>query len=829
MYLSPTSAAAPKPTEVEDGEVDDSKISSIAATGSVVNQASTSGSTSETISSTPTVSSTTEPKKSEVLLRREQFQRDAAAKALPHPNVPTRPENSRNTTPNPLSHNLPSRPEAPFPSRQQLDRHRHGDRDRRDGRDPWLGDTSRTDRTGDRLREYPSNDRRGAESSSRDLGRLSDRNTGPDRERARLDPPRWTADSPREHQERTAQTSRLNENSGRLSRENVMPPARIPAASSDRGSSAAPERLSQINPERQELINPERAALISAGSASDIRSESPRRQRDDLRERPAPRPQSPKRHTSDRDFSDSRRDDRTHRAGPKDGHTSSRNQTGEPAAPPAGPRGDRPIDRASDRGDIGAFQPTPPQLRAIDPDHGRLNAGSRQQSDHTFGRLNSTTQDIPSGPRDRNPRGSRGPPRRDGRMSTDIPRPPTPEKQPPTGPSSGRHPRRTASGQLESISTTSTSLPATPAAPSPATSIHPDRLNYLGSQPVQSSPPPTQSTNPSPSSSIHPDRMKSFENDRTLKPSSTQTSASRSRPNVPSVVTGGPPSGPKASQASPITPGAHGLAAPTGPASTAERNNRNRRDRGGNQISSINTLLQQGGQQNSFDRGHRGRGGARGGGQSESHIPAQSTAAPPTLSGRPEARDLARDMVNPERVDLIVENAQSGEDRDRDRSSRRDRSGRHSRRSSRSPDRNRDPKRGLFEDDRASRSEHRDRRSDRGEGERHQGRSPHHESFQQGREMGGSSRETGRDRERDSSRRDVRDRDSGRDTHETGWPGERDRGLDRATAGRSRDIRGEMRGDERREGRGRDDNGRKRRSDEGIMDSRGHDKRPRRA
>jgi THO complex subunit 2 len=320
-----------------------------------------------------------------------------------------------------------------------------------------------------------------------------------------------------------------------------------------------------------------------------------------------------------------------------------------------------------------------------------------------------------------------------------------------------------------------------------------------------------------------------------VRPPPTQVNSGNPRPHIPSIITGGPPSGPKASQASPITSGANGLAAPTGPASVTERNIRGRRERGGNQISSINTLLQQGGQQNALDRGHRGRGVARAGGQPETPVSTPATLVPPPPPpppGRPEARDLGRDMVNSERVDLITGNAPANDDRDRERSSRRERSGRHSRRGSRSPDRTRDMKRGPPEEDRAPRSEHRDRRSDRGEGERerHQGRSPHRELIP-GRDMGGPPRESGRDRERDrdSGRRDGRERDGARDAHDAGWPGERgERGLERGSGGRNRDARGEFRGDERRDGRGRDDSGRKRRSEEGMMDSRGQDKRPRR-
>ncbi|TVY19663.1 THO complex subunit 2 [Lachnellula arida] len=802
----------PKPTEVEDGEVDDAKISGVVPTTSAVKPASNSRSTSEANSAAPVVPSGAEPKKSDVLLRREIIQRENAAKAL----ASTRPENTRNSTPSSLpdrgSHNLPSRPELPFPGRQQLDRHRHGDR--RDGRDRDARDP----------REYPPGDRRGGDPNPREFGRPSDRNVGPERERVRLDPPRWTPDSSRENLERAANNNRMNETSGRLSRENGMPPPRTAAVPSDRGTTTDPERLPQVNLERQELINPERAALISGSKSSDTRSVSPRRLREDPRDRLSARSQSPRRHTSDRDHLDSRRNDSSSRGGPADGYGPSHIRNEEPAPPPpAGPRSDRPPDRIGERGDRAPFQSTPPQTRLVDPDHGRLNTNSRQQADPNFGRLNATTQDIPSGPRDRNTPRNRNSSRRDARGPTEMPRPPTPEKQPPTGPSSGRHSRRTASGQFDTISIATSSVPTTPAAPSPSSSIHPDRLKHLGSQAAQPSAPAPHSANPSPTPAMYQERNRTFGNETPpVRPLPTQVNSGNSRPHMPSVITGGPPSGPKASQASPITPGGNGFAAPTGPASATERNVRGRRERGGNQISSINTLLQQGGQQNA--PGHRGRGVARASGQPEAPTsnpatPIAPPPPPPPPPGRPEARELGRDMVNSERVDLITGNAPVSDERRGNAAVAEN-----------DPDATAVavPERGPPEEERAPRSEHRDRRSDRGEGERerHPGRSPHRELIP-GRDMGGAVRDSGRDRERDrdSGRRDGRERDAAREAHEAGWSGERgDRVPERGSGGRNR----EARGDERRDGRGRDDPGRKRRSDEGMIDSRGHDKRPRR-
>jgi THO complex subunit 2 len=717
-----------------------------------------------------------------------------------------------------------------------LDRHpsRHGDR--RDGRDSRLTDVRGLDRLGDRPRDFSGSDRRAMDANPRDF-RLSDRPSGSDRDRDRDrvrpdPPPRWTADSARENLERSSNNARGAEN-GRLSRD--MPP---PRASSDRGPPINPDRQPLFNTERPELMNPERAALISEEKDT-TRSDSPRRGREETRERVLSRPQSPRRHVSEKDHLESRRDDRSIRNGASDAYNSSRSRADDLQPPPAGPRSDRPLDRTNERSssDRSAFQPTQNLPRSVDPEHGRLNATPRQQSDPNFGRLNPTpgpastaALDIPSGPRDRNMRTGR-PQRQDWRV--DGPRPPTPEKQPPTGPS-GRNPRRSASGQFDQSSASQGPVPSTPIAASPAPGIHPDRLKQLGSTVVPPPPPSTPATAAAPP--IHPDRLKAFGNESPVMPPPTaQQSNNRSRPPLPPVATGVPPSGPKGSQPSPGGLGANGLAAPTGPASATERAARG----GRRQLAGINTTLQQAGMQNAPDRSNmRGRGRMSSGMGPETPISGPPTpSVPPPPPGPPPpradaARDAARAIINHERADLITGTSAPSEERDRDRNGRRERSGR-SRRSSRSPGRERDPKRGPAEEDR-SRSDYRERREP--ERDRHAPRSPARDLIA-GRETGSgrdSGRERERERERDGSRRDGRERDATRDPHEAGWSGERgaergaERGSERGGSGRSRETRGDMRGEERRDSRGaREDGGRKRHSEEG-MDSRGREKRPRR-
>lgn len=827
--------STPKPSaaEVEDGEVDDTKNGSATIPPGPVVRESTPPIPA------PAAAVAIEPKTSDVLASRAQFLRERdeknASLAPTPPNVPGRPESSRNPSsllPERGNHSLPNRPDAPFPSRNLLDRvpsssSRHGDRrDPRDGRDSRMPDTLR-DRAGERSRDFGGSDRREAE-ALRDYGRSSDR--GLDRPRTRPDPPpRWTPDSARENQERVLNGNRNSDSSGRLSRETMLPP-RLASSSLDRGSAVNPERLPPVNPERQEILNPERAALIT-GSQTPPRGSSPRRHRDDHRDsrhprdRTSSRPQSPRRHGADMDQAESRRDERSSRLGTQDLH--GRLDNSQPP-PPVGPRSDRPQDRNNDRNstewprEVNAF-PTTPSTRSIDLDHGRLNTGPRSQIDPNFGRLNpAPATDIPLGPRDRNQRPNRASgssqQHHDSRLNEPT-RPPTPEKNMvPTGPSSDRQPRRSASGAFDQVPST----PTTPLSAVTAPPIHPDRLKHLGPAALPPPPPPTVSSTPS---GIHPSRMRSFDNDLNVNNPPSQNDR---RPPMPPILTAGPPSGPKGSLSSPISSGANGLTAPTGPASATERTRGGRR-----QLAGINTMLQQAGQQNGSERMNvRGRGRMSSQAQAETPLsqpptPIAPPPPPPPPGLPPGGAAPNRDLAIPERADLMISG--NGDDRERDRNSRNGRhSGRHSRKTSRSP--NRESKRGQPEDERGNR-EHRGSRHEHDRTE-NSGRGDHHgresrRDLMAPRDPGGSTRDTGRDRDRErDNRRDGRDREGGRgDIPDQGWQGS-DRGTrggDRG--GRSRDMRGDDRHDSRTP-RG-EDGGRKRRSDEGGMD-RGPDKRPRR-
>ncbi|KAI6714065.1 hypothetical protein JHW43_003382 [Diplocarpon mali] len=871
--------------DVEDGEVDDAKTSTrnvleIPKPSTIVDTARTSK------RSTPPALAM-DYKKSEILDRREQIklqqardQAKAHTSTPPHSSAPARPEPSRNLTPT----SLPSRPDAPFPSRDLLDRHpRHVDR--RDSRDPRLVDSrldrprpgerlperpgdrpleraldrpgdrmvDRTgDRMGDRLREFSGNDRRSSGPVAREFGGLP----GPDRERARLDPmPRWSAEQAREKLERSANAREAD--NGRLSRE--MPPPRLSGVGFDRGSHAVPDRM-PLNTERQEMINPDRAALISGDR--ETASSSPRRGREDLMDRTLLRPQSPRRHGADKERSDPRRDDWQPRIGSSDMYNSPRTRVEDAQPPPAGPRSDRPAER--ERGNLNErlnFQPMQqPLSRTVDLDHGRLNSMSRpQQSDPNFGRLTASTSDIPSGPRDRNSRGGwmgsgQSFSRHDGRPR-DMPRPLTPEKQPPPIGPSARFQRHSFSGQVDPIPAPGPPVSSnSPVAVSPVTVVHPDRLKHLGGSVTQQSihsPQMQQLQTPVqvPAVAIHPDRLRVFGNEDSLNSQpQSEIHSGHSRPTLPPVVTSGPPSGPKGAQSSPVHAGPNGFAAPTGPASATERAARG----GRRQLAGINTMLQQAGQQTTPDRMNvRGRGGRLSGmgpdtpisGPSTPFIPVPPPSGPPIRAE--STRDVGRDLVNPARADLITGPEALSKDHEQDRYARRERSNR-SHRESRSPGRERDTKRAAPEDEPFPRSDYRDR-SDRrvvereSEKERHQGISSPvaPRDLMAGREST-AGRDSGRDyervnRDRESGRRDGRERDPSRDQNASGWAVERgDRGNERSGSGRgSRDTRsGDMKSeDQRRESRGsRDENGggRKRRSDEGGSDPRGHEKRLRR-
>ncbi len=780
---------------------------------------------------------------------------------------------------------LPSRPDVPFPSHIPPDRHllsRQGDR--RDGHQSRIDRPS--DGIRDRAREPPNFERRAPELLSRDIGRPGDRSIATERDRDRHDSKRrgmepfrdirdgWDA---RDHRDRgPLDNLRSHDLDGRLSRNDDMQPPRSTTAESNGGAGTNPDPP----------INPARAAQIF-GAAEAPRTEPARATRDENRDRSSSRPHSPRRdrfHGLDRDHPDARRNDRPPNGRPLPYvQDYARGRHDEPQQSMIGSRGDWAGDRGSfERSrDSSAFQPTPPPIRSLDPDHGRLNQSSRLQADPNFGRLNpAPTSQIPSGPsRDR---GTRNPaagnrmssapqPRFDPRPSLQEPaRPPTPDKQPPTGPAASRAPRRTGSGISEPPASAALSIPITPAASSPTPGVHPERLRHIETGASQQAGPITavqiqQQPAVAPSTTIptgvHPSRLQAFQDDHSQArqgPPPIQTSninSSATRPASP--LTAGPPLGPKSLQTpsnSVMSP--NGIAPPTGPSSANDRNQR--------------TTLRQ--IQNTINQaGHRGapermseRGTNIRGRSSRNSLPGPGPDLPPLLApltpiGFPGNRegagsgsgDRSRDLINPDRpVDLFPSRAPNGAEVERDREHERadsrsgagtrregGRSGRHSRRASRSRSPVRDPER----------ERERERVRERGPGHIDDGgRGDYRDRGGRGAAGGGDGREL-RHGERDLRRRDGEKGRDGRDMlpqprHEPEWgsggsglgpgpgPGAGSGGGGGGGSGPGgprRDMR--LSGDARRDTRS-DGSGRKRRGEEGGMgpDIRGHDKRPRR-
>ncbi|KAK7704838.1 THO2 plays a role in transcriptional elongation [Diaporthe eres] len=224
------------------------------------------------------------------------------------------------------------------------------------------------------------------------------------------------------------------------------------------------------------------------------------------------------------------------------------NQTVEPTSACLVSQDRQPNERSRDSSFHG-----PP--RSHDSDRGRP-----AQQDPNYGRLNPipTVAEAPQGPRGRGARNSSrissmpSGPRSDGRMPPpDTNRAPSPDRQPPTGPSSSR-PRRGPSAQFDHATNSSSAQPSMPAG-----GLHSDRGHQF-EQPM------------------HPDRLRHI-----VPPPPPPREPSHSRPQVPPIHTSdrvATPTGPSASRqgqsSHPNTPVAEQNAphsAPTGPSANKER------------------------------------------------------------------------------------------------------------------------------------------------------------------------------------------------------------------------------------------------------------------
>ncbi|KAI9873157.1 MAG: THO complex subunit 2, partial [Pleopsidium flavum] len=681
--------------------------------------------------------------------------------------VSPRPDLNRTSSNNGrIQHVLPNRPEVqlPRPHERQIP-DRPGDRVGRDGRDMRFPDTGRPERPGDFVRDRLP-DRQSSAPMPRGNERIADRPLAPNREReATL----WGNE--RESYPRPGQDDRFTRPPGRDSRPSSRgewseraphdrPPAPEPFhASRVHETQARPSRdLSMAPPRSNVAQHPDRAVLIHGpphpdrpalfNGEFDRPPESLRYNSREERERTS-RPQSPSRHEDHRLTGPPPRygERRDERPLFEDRRSTEDSSHGHPARyedshPPTGPRGDRPPrsslpdNIASNDRSIELLRPTPPVAPPADPNHGRLNQESSlssRQQDPNYGRLNPGPE-IPSGPRGRNSvgRGGRNVSVPQPHVNTQQPQlapqplpasPSVPDRPPPTGPLSSRGGPRAPPQFGQSLSAP-VSGPPTPATAAPDTSgIHPDRLNFLQLQSVESSTPPQiQTRHPLPS------------NDHVLSPMSAP-----------------PPSGPRGSNhppPSPVGPSPTNRGPPTGPSFG------NDRTRGDKRFAGLQNMLQQAGAPNGPDRNGQGasiRG--RGGRPNNVNVPSPIDSGPPTPSVvRPDTFPTRPDLFNGRSNGMPT--PQTEEERSSSHGGRRDsardgerRSGRHRGSRPHSEDRERRD----HEDDRAPRrDEHRDRRG--GGGAARDDRN------------GRRGRDEGKDRDRraESDRRDMEDWGDGR-------------------------------------------------------------------
>ncbi|KAM5345277.1 hypothetical protein ACJ41O_011139 [Fusarium nematophilum] len=341
--------------------------------------------------------------------------------------------------------------------------------------------------------------------------------------------------------------------------------------------------------EPMEGVNPERAALMENRDSTPSRPP-----RDEGRERSS-RGHSPRRGTRYGHESgppEGGRDDRHDRNYPVDHRTSGRDPR-ERSPMPSNYRGERPVDREA------AERAPPNKGRDASGFHGSSSRGPEPEykpphQDETYGRLNpiQNVADIPYGPRGRGRSSARGghggpqalPGRMDNRFAgPEAERPPTPDRAPPTGPSSGRG-RRGGYEQNTGPVTPSSTPGSGPQGrarnagpgqgiPSPASTnatpsgVHPERLAQIGN----SLPPP-----PPPGPPPHGHGHSHGHGRQPMPATNTPDRNPAPGPRQPSGNYSGSPAGESS--------------VPTGPASSNERS---RNGGGRRQLAGINSTLQQ--------------------------------------------------------------------------------------------------------------------------------------------------------------------------------------------------------------------------------------------
>ncbi|KAL8314868.1 hypothetical protein RB593_008457 [Gaeumannomyces tritici] len=745
-------------------------------------------------------------------------------------------------------------------------------RDPRDPRDHRMVEGSRPERLS---RDSTGTDRRapGPDSNGNNTGapkesssRPTDKDRNPrsealpnrsSRDSAR-DPPREPAprdalkELPRDRSLRGRESSRGSPRDSHRDGPGAPPSAAPPPAASVQEPTINPERARLLAREQPEIFQPERP-----GTARDRRSSPGPSPRDDARGRnPSSRNQSPR--SGERFHIESVMSEREREG--MHGRTLHPSHAGPPGRDGYGEHAshmqsrDRHRDREADRPRDNTAGPAPSSRQSFDQDNGRLS-----YQDPNYGRLNhipSVASEIPSGPRARGgggrepaPRHSSlnlpGPsPRHDGRFppNGDIPRPPSPDRHPPTGPSSGRPPARRGRGQYENPA--NVPLPSSPAGAAPppqSTGVHPDRMRLvsgpstLGSGPGPNGPGPgpaggSMSANSIP---INPDRMNQI-NASSLPPQPPRRSMGppQQTPDRPPQPHGPPGSGSNQRvsssggpnhQSGSATDGRGGYPAPSGPSSSHERTDRSdrARGRGRTMLDGINTTLEKAGQESRLgDAGRTSHRGRAHGTMAGSDAQVLTGGSPATTPIQDRMDPMRRDLPGPRgplghHADLnngslpppnreprsgagdgqhTPSGSRDGRDgKDHDRSSRRehrDRSGRPSRRSSRerSTDREREPR------------EHREPR-DRRSGAPSGGGSGSHVREGGDRE-GSSSRRSGRESAGGGGRKPLTPLGGGGRDLASGGRESRHRGESRSDNGGSNNGSGEWGGNSSSGGRG---------------------------
>ncbi|PSS02262.1 transcription factor/nuclear export subunit protein 2-domain-containing protein [Coniella lustricola] len=528
------------PLEDEDGEVKDNKESRVST---AQKDQSTAGSSDGRLTAHESKESDSGDK---LVAQGSRHSTPKPAPALPAPPAMAngRNDHARSSRQDRVPHGLPNRPNVPIPGRflpqhgapeQRRDlptrdtrdpkqasrdsreprdpRERHRDpretaREAREPRDARPQDVMRGDK-----RDHPEGERRGNDNApTREPGRHSEWEW---QNRPEAAPRR--IEVPNDRDPRDSRSSRAHSRDNRASsREQIPPPTQ------------SQEPVSEMP------VNPQRAALIQADERSNMANQqrppfvqnspstsSTRSPRDSGRDRGSSRTSSPRREE---------RPSREERHGRRSGAVA------EPPQPSAAPRDNEthrdPSRPSSDRGRDASH--TGQSSRTHDSERGRP-----VQQDPNYGRLNPIPSVVPvadptpQGPRGRGARSSnRGAPtpsapRSDGRMlPPDVPRAPSPERQPPTGPRSRRPPAQADVAQQQAGNNHSSSSNSSSNSNS---NMHMSNSNPHIERVKQFEPNPNQVP-------VHPDRMNHIFASPPPPPPQQGSSSSRSRHNMPPPI-----------------------------------------------------------------------------------------------------------------------------------------------------------------------------------------------------------------------------------------------------------------------------------------------------